>query len=480
MSWLIFKLAILLVLVCGVLLLVSLMSLQRHYNAIKKDRRRKDPDSLIIGIFHPYCNAGGGGERVLWCAVRAIQRKYSNALVVVYTGDTEATGVEILRKAEKSFGVAPLRPVDFVFLEKRYWVEAARYPIFTLLGQSLGSVVLGWEALGKCVPDVYIDTMGYAFTFPLFKLLSGCRVATYVHYPTISTDMLVKIQSRQSAYNNNSNVAKSKIRSEAKALYYRAFAYAYGVVGRMADVVMVNSTWTSNNIVRIWNTDKSVTSIVYPPCDTSKFAKLPLAEKREMNKIISLAQFRPEKDHELQLRILHAYLRDNPVACTDGTCLYMVGGCRNADDENRVRRLKDLAEALDIAKYVHFKTNVTYSELKHHLATAQVGLHTMWNEHFGIGVVEYLASGVIAIAHDSGGPKSDIVLTNFEGKGPCGFRASTVEEYAEQLKRVLLDLNGDQRATIQRVGRESVLQRFSEETFDKEFLVRFEEVLAPV
>ena len=30
---------------------------------------------IIVGFFHPYCNAGGGGERVLWCAIRSIQKK---------------------------------------------------------------------------------------------------------------------------------------------------------------------------------------------------------------------------------------------------------------------------------------------------------------------------------------------------------------------------------------------------------------------
>ena len=30
---------------------------------------------LIVGFFHPYCNAGGGGERVLWVAIRALQKK---------------------------------------------------------------------------------------------------------------------------------------------------------------------------------------------------------------------------------------------------------------------------------------------------------------------------------------------------------------------------------------------------------------------
>jgi len=30
---------------------------------------------LLVGFFHPYCNAGGGGERVLWIAVQALQRR---------------------------------------------------------------------------------------------------------------------------------------------------------------------------------------------------------------------------------------------------------------------------------------------------------------------------------------------------------------------------------------------------------------------
>ena len=33
----------------------------------------------------------------------------------------------------------------------------------------------------------------------------------------------------------------------------------------------------------------------------------------------------------------------------------------------------------------------------------------MWNEHFGIGVVEMMAAGMVTVAHDSGGPKADII-----------------------------------------------------------------------
>jgi alpha-1,2-mannosyltransferase len=42
----------------------------------------------------------------------------------------------------------------------------------------------------------------------------------------------------------------------------------------------------------------------------------------------------------------------------------------------------------------------------------------MWNEHFGIGVVEYQAAGLISVVNDSGGPKEDIVV-DVDG-GPTG------------------------------------------------------------
>lgn len=42
--------------------------------------------------------------------------------------------------------------VKFVYLTKRRWVEADMYPLFTLLGQVLGSMWLGLEALSMINP----------------------------------------------------------------------------------------------------------------------------------------------------------------------------------------------------------------------------------------------------------------------------------------------------------------------------------------
>ena len=85
---------------------------------------------------------------------------------------------------------------------RRSWVEAEKYPYFTMLGQSFGSLVLATEALLSFVPSIYVDTMGYAFTMPLFKYLGGSSVGCYVHYPTISTDMLERVGRRKAMYNN--------------------------------------------------------------------------------------------------------------------------------------------------------------------------------------------------------------------------------------------------------------------------------------
>jgi hypothetical protein len=42
---------------------------------------------------------------------------------------------------------------------------------------------------------------------------------------------------------------------------------------------------------------------------------------------------------------------------------------------------------------VDFVVDAPFSELKRLLGRASVGLHTMWNEHFGICVVEYMVRG---------------------------------------------------------------------------------------
>lgn len=303
---------------------------------------------------------------------------------MVYTGDTDATADEIITRARQRFNVVIPEKVEFVYLKNRVWVEAVKYPYFTLLGQSIGSVVLGLEALMAFVPDIYIDTMGYAFTLPLFKYLGGCPVACYVHYPTISTDMLSRVSQRVESHNNATFISRSSFLSGLKVVYYKVFAYLYGMAGKRSNVIMVNSTWTFNHIVSLWGVPAR-TCIVYPPCDVAEFLKTPLtSDEKKPKQILSLGQFRPEKDHPLQLKSFHKFLAGVDESQRADYKLVLAGSCRNEDDHARVQSLKKLAEVLGIQDNVEFRLNISFSELKQLLSDSLISLHTMWNEHFGI------------------------------------------------------------------------------------------------
>lgn len=45
-------------------------------------------------------NAGGGGERVLWTAIAALQRNEPDVISVVYSGDIDASKEEIIDKVK--------------------------------------------------------------------------------------------------------------------------------------------------------------------------------------------------------------------------------------------------------------------------------------------------------------------------------------------------------------------------------------------
>jgi alpha-1,2-mannosyltransferase len=98
----------------------------------------------------------------------------------------------------------------------------------------------------------------------------------------------------------------------------------------------------------------------------------------------------------------------------------------------------------------------------------------MSTEHFGIGIVEMMAAGLIVIAHNSGGPKSDIVLPQHrKGTSNCaamstnGFLASTVHEYAEQIHNIL-SMELEVMNTIRKNATESA-KRFTDEVFAESF-----------
>jgi len=528
------KLAIAAIPAAALLLGVAcLIFINRHFGRIRKrsshfDDASSSSDSSssgggdkVIAFYHPRCSSGGGGERVLWKMIQCLGQIRESGVrlsVVVYTADPdegiktddssaaegaadEVTGrnseavnrkigssqykrgfsyeERVMKHVRDRFGieVSSSLPIKFVHIHDE-WVRLAPKGPVSMIAESAATVRLAWASLNKLTPDIFIDTTGAAFTFLVAKILARCTVAAYVHYPTISTDMLGMVWERRPSYNNDSKISQSKAKTIFKLVYYSLFAVAYGLIGSLADIVMVNSTWTYNHIKSLWMfaSWRKRIHIVYPPCDTRSLETLPLNDREKA--ILSIGQFRPEKDHTLQIRSFARLLATHPELKDGGARLVLVGGCRDAEDEGRVARLRELAKMLGVGKQTDFVLNEPFPVLKSWFGRASVRIHTMWNEHFGIGVVEMMAAGLVTVAHNSGGPKSDIIVQlRREGEHgeivtkKTGFLANTAEEYADAMYEALKGGSAEERKavlSIRQNGREQA-KKFSDEVFVDSF-----------
>lgn len=397
--------------------------------------------------------------------------------------------------------------VTFLYLSTRHYVLSTTWPHFSLLGQSLGSLILAYDAFSLLDPDIFIDTMGYAFAIALCKwIFPQVPTAAYVHYPTISTDMLDSLDDDISNGRGvNAGLGKGW-KGYAKRKYWHMFAWLYGWVGGSTDVVMTNSSWTIDHIRTLWEGARKrqgrtyPLEVVYPPVAVEELEQsIQVSRETEKDRrpeILYVAQFRPEKDHQLVLRSFAKFLHGTSSSPDNTTCsatevskqphLTLIGSVRNTTDETHIYSLRLLAHELHITQNVTFLLNApwntddsddkskTSDSVLSHLRTSSIGVNAMWNEHFGIGVVEYQAAGLISVVHDSGGPKRDIVVDLEDG--PTGFKASTIDGFADAFAKVLNEMSEDERWPMRVRARRSAA-RFSEGVFKEQWVKQMEKLI---
>lgn len=146
--------------------------------------------------------------------------------------------------------------------------------------------------------------MGYAFSLAFCKiLLHDVPTGAYVHYPTISTDMLSSLDPTSTTGTQGVNAGKGRGAAGAgKKIYWELFAKLYSVVGTSIDEVMTNSSWTLGHINSLWGSwrneyHKSSPRVVYPPVAVEELEKeveiSEASEKKRENVLLYIAQFRP-------------------------------------------------------------------------------------------------------------------------------------------------------------------------------------------
>ncbi|BCU70484.1 glycosyltransferase family 4 protein [Stygiolobus caldivivus] len=185
-------------------------------------------------------------------------------------------------------------------------------------------------------------------------------------------------------------------------------------------IIISNSYYSAKKIETL---GLSVKKVIYPPVDVEEFMANDEKGKRE-EAIITIA------------RIEKGKMIENTIEIARLTRLktYIVG---SLSDKTYLKKLRELSKGLD----VHFLTDLPKPELVRLMHKVSVYFHPTVGEHFGIPVVEAMASGVIPIVPSESGA-AEIV--------PGELTYSNLEEAADKIKKYITDDNKLRRELVSR------------------------------
>lgn len=384
------------------------------------------------GFIHPYAGGGGGGERVLWeLIVKTLDLSPKNEVYVYmnYRGRNEVEEKEeILRRfgilqnddvRKKRVKIVMMKVFDKT-IQANYWSS------FLLLGQFIGSILLTIEALLRKQVDVWVDTTGLPGGYFFVWAIMGIPIIAYVHYPMLQNDMFQVLKSQRNKSGNINKFIKHKL----KFVYWKILYELYVFSGRYVSLAFTNGTWTNEHMKKIWGKTYSAGRIkkMLPLYDFSKDSSTLVPFQAKSNIIVYLSQFRTEKRHIL---VLHEYRKFVDVCLSSAyprleieliPQLSFLGSCSSTQNQEILSNVKAEILKLNLLSFVKIFEDLPYKAITRHLSNAKFALNAMWNEHFGISIVEYMFYGAIPICHASGGPYLDILVPR--NTDPMDFRVT--------------------------------------------------------
>lgn len=151
--------------------------------------------------------------------------------------------------------------------------------------------------------------------------------------------------------------------------------------------LITNSSYTASHVAARYGRDPAV---VHPPVDPIPGAPWPDREPG----IVTVGRIAPDNRTLDAVRIVDG-VRDRGVELH----LHLVGSTADAYRSYRRR----VAAAAASREYVTLHADASRARLEALLGSHRYGLNTKHGEHFGMALAEYVAAGMVAFAHDSGG-----------------------------------------------------------------------------
>jgi alpha-1,3/alpha-1,6-mannosyltransferase len=261
----------------------------------------------------------------------------------------------------------------------------------------LKSIYLALFILYQCLlqkQDVLIVDQLSA-SIPILKF-SSARIIFYCHYP----DKLL-----------------TKRTSLLKVLYRLPIDFIEEITTKMADMVVVNSNFTSSVYSTSFSYIQDVPKVLYPGINTLEYGQQYSSDMIDNDRVILLSINRFERKKNIGLAI------ESIKNITQKSVLLVIAGGYDPRVQENVSYLQELLslstnlklkpliwknEPIPSECNVLFVTSFTDDQRSFLLAKARLLIYTPENEHFGIVPVEAMYSRVPVICCNSGGPTETV------------------------------------------------------------------------
>jgi alpha-1,2-mannosyltransferase len=160
-------------------------------------------------------------------------------------------------------------------------------------------------------------------------------------------------------------------------------------------IIFVETEYTRKAIFNAFYIDAK---ILYPPVDVETFQKIASkSNHRREDMILVISRIAPDKQIENAIEVARLIRRRGI-----GKGMIIAGNLHDYDNRY-YQQLKKMIADYGLSDFVSLQTNISFRKLVELMQLAKVYFHPRIDEHFGISIVEAMASGLVPIVSDIGG-----------------------------------------------------------------------------
>lgn len=343
---------------------------------------------MRIAVVHDSLNSGGGAERLALYMARALYEAGYDVDLVTIEKTNWARLEEVTWRGVRDY------------FKHELTVPYLRIPL------SLYDTFNAWF-----VKDIIYYSLKLRGKYDLVMLTKPTHVpiladVAYIHFPSFYPGV-------ETLYYPERYIRNTVLR--AYSMLYRLISWMLIKLYREIQyrpLVLTNSSF-SKAMIEKWLETPAI--VLHPPIDIEKYLNYAKNKQRE-DLVVSVGRIEKAKGFHIIPYIAKE---------TSGISYSIIG---LESDRKYLNELRSLIKKLNLEDRVKIYTNLSEGEKLMIMSRAKVYLHPMKYEHFGIAVVEAMATGLIPIVHVKSGTWIDIVQSGKYGFGCNGEVSDCVDK----------------------------------------------------